>query len=73
MSVGAMLDKLFDTVEASNGDVESVWTATLALGVQALRHADEFSRERMLRSVERDLRADLAEFDRLLEARNHDS
>jgi hypothetical protein len=68
-----MLNKIFDSVESSNGDVECVWIATLALGVQALRHADELGRERMLRSVERDLRTDLAEFDRLLEARNHDS
>jgi hypothetical protein len=71
--IGAMVDKLFDTVEASNADVETVWISTLALGVQALRHADEFSRERMLRSVERDLRTDLAEFDRLLEAKNASS
>jgi hypothetical protein len=71
--IGAMVDKLFDLVESSNADVETVWISTLALGVQALRHADELSRERMLRSVERDLRRDLGEFDRLLEARNHAS
>ena len=37
---GAMLDKLFDTIEASNGDVKTVWIAALSLGVQALRHTD---------------------------------
>ena len=72
MSKG-MLDKVFDTIQTSNADVETVWISTLALGIQALRHADELSRERMLRSVERDLRTDLAEFNRLLEARNHAS
>jgi hypothetical protein len=72
MSEG-MLDKVFDSIESSNADVETVWISTLALGVQALRHADELSRERMLRSVERDLRHDLGEFERLLEARNHAS
>ena len=30
--IGAMLDKLFDTVEASNADAEAVWIAALALG-----------------------------------------
>jgi hypothetical protein len=71
--IGAMVDKLFDLVESSNADVETVWISTLALGVAALRHADEFSRERMLRSVERELRHDLAKFEFLLEARKHAS
>jgi hypothetical protein len=68
--IGEMLDGLFNTVEASNADAEAVWTAALSLGVQALRHTDEFSRERLLRGVERELRTDLAEFDRLLAAKN---
>jgi hypothetical protein len=71
--IGAMLDQLFSTVEASNADAEAVWIAALSLGVQALRHTDELGRERLLRSVERDLRHDLVEFDRLLEAKNNAS
>jgi hypothetical protein len=65
-----MLDKVFDTIEASNADTLAVWATALSLGVQALRHTDEFNRERMLRGVERDLREDLAEFERLLEAKS---
>jgi hypothetical protein len=68
-----MLDKMFNSIEASNADAEAVWIAALSLGVQALRHTDELGRERMLRSVERDLRTDLGEFERRLEARNHAS
>ena len=68
--IGAMVDKLFDTVESSNADAEAVWIAALSLGVQALRHTDEFSRERLLRGVERSLREDLAEFERRLAAKN---
>ena len=68
-----MLNKIFDSVESSNADAEAVWIAALSLGVQALRHTDELGRERMLRSVERDLRTDLGEFERRLEARNHAS
>ena len=71
--IGAMVDKLFDSVESSNADAEAVWIAALSLGVQALRHTDELGRERMLSSVERDLRTDLGEFERRLEARNHAS
>ena len=73
MSEAAMLDKLFDTVESSNADAEAVWIAALSLGVQALRHTDELGRERMLRGVERDLREDLAEFERRLEAKKASS
>jgi hypothetical protein len=68
--IGAMVDKLFDSVESSNADAEAVWIAALALGVAALRHTDELGRERLLRGVERELRHDLGEFDRLLEAKN---
>jgi hypothetical protein len=68
-----MLDEMFNSIEASNADAEAVWIAALSLGVQALRHTDELGRERMLRSVERDLRTDLGEFERRLEARNHAS
>ncbi len=68
-----MLDEIFDTIEKSNADAEAVWIAALALGVTALRHTDELGRERLLRGVERDLRGDLAEFARLLEAKNNAS
>ncbi len=68
-----MLDEMFNSIEASNANAEAVWIAALSLGVQALRHTDELGRERMLRSVERDLRTDLGEFERRLEARNHAS
>jgi hypothetical protein len=68
-----MLNEIFNSIEGSNADTISVWAVALSLGVQALRHTDEFSRERMLRGVERDLRDDLAEFERLMEARNHAS
>ena len=69
--IGAMVDKLFDTVESSNADAEAVWIAALSLGVQALRHTDEFSRERLLRGVERG--HDLVEFERRLAAKNASS
>jgi hypothetical protein len=68
-----MLNKIFDSVESSNADAEAVWIAALSLGVQALRHTDELGRERMLRGVERELRHDLGEFERLLEAKKHAS
>jgi predicted component of type VI protein secretion system len=68
-----MLDELFNTVEASNSDAETVWIAALALGVAALRNTDELNRERLLRGVERDLREDLAEFERRLEAKKASS
>ena len=68
-----MLNKIFDSVESSNADAEAVWVAALSLGVQALRHTDELNRERLLRGVERDLRDDLAEFERRLEAKNASS
>jgi len=71
--MSGMLDELFNTVEASNADAEAVWIAALSLGVQALRHTDQLNRERMLRGVERDLREDLAEFERRLEAKTASS
>ena len=58
----ATLDKLFETVYASNPntDVEGTWIAGLAIAAVALRRSDEFTRERLLRNVERELRDDLA-------------
>ena len=68
-----MLDEVFDVVENNDADAHAVWVTALSLALQALRHTDEFNRERLLRGVERDLREDLVEFDRQLEARNHAS
>jgi hypothetical protein len=68
-----MLNEIFNSIESSNADAETVWIAALSLGVQALRNTDQLNRERLLRGVERDLRHDLGEFERQLEARNHAS
>ena len=71
--IGAMLNEMFNSIESSNADAESVWIAALSLGVTALRNTDQLNRERLLRGVERDLREDLAEFERRLEAKNASS
>ena len=55
---GAMLEKIFDTVESSNADTSAVWISALALAGVVLRRTDELGRERLLRSVERQLRDD---------------
>ena len=62
---GAMLEKIFDTVESSNADTSAVWISALALAGVVLRRTDELGRERLLRSVERQLRDALDEFARL--------
>ena len=66
-----MLDKIFDSVESSNGDTDTTWAAALSLAGAVLRRTDELGKERLLRSVERDLREDLIEFERRMEAKNH--
>jgi hypothetical protein len=68
-----MLDKIFDSVESSNGDTNTTWAAALSLATVTLRLTDEFNRERLLRGVERSLRNDLSEFERLMEAKKHAS
>jgi hypothetical protein len=43
-----MLDKIFDTIESSNGDPNTTWAAALPLATVTLRLTDEFNRERLL-------------------------
>ena len=64
------LEKVFDTIDGSN--TNEVWEASLALAGCVLRRTDQLGRERLLRSIERELREDLAAFAEI-EAEKHGS
>jgi len=60
-----VLDTAFD-ISGMQADVVNVqWVAGLAIAARALRQASPFTRERLLRGVEEELRADLVGIERI--------
>jgi hypothetical protein len=67
----AQLDQLLDVAQRPENQPGGVWIGGLAVAAVALRRMDPFTRERVLRGVERELRDDLTGIAKLIEAQNH--
>ena len=65
-----VLDIAFDSQDMGPDEAANAqWVAGLAIAARALRQSDPFTKERLLRGVEDELRSDLAGIERLEESR----
>ena len=72
LSEDAFLDSIFQVVlKGCDVDVkahrETIWSACLAIMGDVLREADPFTRERLLRGLEAELRESIAHLNQLLD------